>query len=98
MILAGDPSGGSGQQIGRAQGDFNRAGRRPAILIGPGEAPIRLQKLQAEEFPPLRNEWIWAALLFACPFVIFALAEAVGLARRRRQSAVAQRAKEPRRG
>jgi hypothetical protein len=44
----------------------------------------------------LRNEWIWAALLFAAPFAIFGIAEAVGMIRRRRQSAVAQRLKEPR--
>ncbi|MEA3015155.1 MAG: hypothetical protein QOD42_3700 [Sphingomonadales bacterium] len=37
-------------------------------------------------------------MLFACPFVIFGLAEAVGLVRRRRQTAVAQRTKGPRRG
>ena len=37
-------------------------------------------------------------MLFACPFVIFGLAEAVGLVRRRRQTALAQRTKEPRRG
>jgi hypothetical protein len=46
----------------------------------------------------LRNEWLLIALLFACPFVIFGLAEAVGLVRRRRQLAVAQRTKESRRG
>jgi hypothetical protein len=46
----------------------------------------------------LRNEWIWAVLLFACPFAIFGLVEAVGLVRRRRQLAVAQRTKAPRRG
>jgi hypothetical protein len=37
-------------------------------------------------------------MLLACPFVIFGLAEAVGLVRRRRQTALAQRIKEPRRG
>jgi hypothetical protein len=44
----------------------------------------------------LRNEWFWAALLFACPFVIFGVAEAVGLLRRRRQAVIAQRIKRPR--
>lgn len=44
----------------------------------------------------MRNEWIWAVALFAAPFVIFGVAEAVGFIRRRRQTAIAQRPKEPR--
>jgi len=43
----------------------------------------------------LRNEWFWAALLFACPFVIFGVAETVAMVRRRREAAIAQRTKRP---
>jgi hypothetical protein len=46
----------------------------------------------------LRDEWFWAALLFAAPFVIFGAFETVGLIRRRRLEAVARRPKDPRPG
>jgi hypothetical protein len=44
----------------------------------------------------LQNEWFWAALLCAAPFVIFGSFEIFGMIRRRRLEAVARRAKEPR--
>jgi hypothetical protein len=41
----------------------------------------------------LHNEWFWAVLLFAAPFVIFGSFEIAGLIRRRRLEAVARRSK-----
>jgi hypothetical protein len=88
---------GEGQQIGRARYDFNRANGWAAILIPPDGPPIRAAKLKAEDCQ-LHNEWFWAVLLFAAPFVIFGAFEIAGLIRRRRLEAVARRPKEPRPG
>ena len=41
----------------------------------------------------MQDEWIWAVALCALPFVVFGAIEFVGMLRRRRLKAIAQRPK-----
>jgi len=41
------------------------------------------------------QDWIWIALIFAVPVVLFAIFELIGFARTRRQRALGQRRKGP---
>jgi hypothetical protein len=46
----------------------------------------------------LTDEWIWAAMICAVPFVAFAMIEALAAGRRRRWEALARRSKSEMRG
>jgi hypothetical protein len=65
-------------------------------LIPPDDASIRAAQAQRRGRYLLQNEWFWAVLLFAAPFVIFGAFEIAGMIRRRRLEAVARRVKAPR--
>jgi hypothetical protein len=46
----------------------------------------------------LDNEWLWAALICAAPFIAFGIVEALAARRRKRFEAIARRSKSKVRG
>jgi hypothetical protein len=87
---------GGGREIGRVGDDFNCGKSRRLHLIAPEGLPIPGDQGFVEEFS-LSQDWGWAAIIIAIPFILFGAFELAGMMRRRRFEAIARRSKEVRR-
>jgi hypothetical protein len=67
-------------------------------LIGPSLPTIRREPHIALRGLFLDNEWLWAAMICAVPFIVFGLVEAFAARRRKRFDAIARRSKSKVRG